>query len=208
MSASPLLLPRNLEALARITADNPRYACNAIHVVQYRNGGYLAEVTDGKRAVQVTGTAASAKDYPTVPALEAAPNGETQALFPGKEWLKAFKTLPKRDHGREILNNLALVMAKEVSTWATTDLEAANTGMVRNVEGRFPNVSAVMPTDAPTLVIKFDAALFAELLQIASRFAENGTVMLEFRKPTEPAVIRAKKADQEFTGVIMPISRG
>ena len=48
MSANILLLPRNLESLAKMTNDVAhRYAMGAVRVLKAGDGTYRAEATDG-----------------------------------------------------------------------------------------------------------------------------------------------------------------
>jgi hypothetical protein len=96
-------------------------------------------------------------------------------------------------------------LGKEVSTLATIDEDGGSlVRQPRNVEGRFPNTDAVLPTGKPLASIMVDAALLAELLQVAAQFADKGYVTIDlFGKG--PARITGKNDSQRFTGLIMPV---
>ena len=49
------LLPTDLSALSDVTGDNTRFSTAAVHLVLHGDNTYVAEATDCKVAVRVTG---------------------------------------------------------------------------------------------------------------------------------------------------------
>src|SRR5262245_40122939 len=80
----PLILPPNLGGLAKLAGDDTRFALSAVHVAGGPDG-YRVAATDGKALAVVTGQAADAGEYPELPALTSAPNGEREALVPARD---------------------------------------------------------------------------------------------------------------------------
>jgi hypothetical protein len=205
MSENNILLPANLASVTKCCAADSRYALAAVRVAQTEDG-YRVEVTDGRRLARVDGTNAGDPDrFPEIPALTTAPNGASEALIPARIFAKACKDVNTRLAGSEERRALAVRLGRDVSTLATIDEDGGSlVRQPRNVEGRFPNTDAVLPTDKPLASIMVDANLLAELLQVAAQFASHGHVTIDlFGKG--PARITGKNESQEFTGLIMPV---
>lgn len=218
-----LLLPKNLEALARLTCkssgDDHRYALECVRV-EHQADRYTACATNGRVLGLVRGTADSADDYPAVPALTAAPNGQTAALVSRDDWTRAFRTVPmsRRTSAKPILRNVACVMGRGVATLGTTDLETQSV-VASHVDAnrRYPNPADVLPTGEPTLTVTVDPTYLAELLTVAAQYTTDAeaAVTLEFRTKRDrngqtrhaPVVVRAANGTQEFTGLLVPLDR-
>jgi DNA polymerase III sliding clamp (beta) subunit (PCNA family) len=200
-----ILLPANLASVTKCCAADTRYALAAVRLMATEDG-YRVEATDGKRLARVDGdNAGDPARFPEIPALISAPNGASEALIPAKIFAKACKDVNTRLAGSEERRALAVRLGKEVSTLATIDEDGGSlVRQPRNVEGRFPNTDAVLPTGKPVASITVDAALLAELLQVAAQFADQGYVTIDlFGKG--PARITGKNSSQNFTGLIMPV---
>jgi hypothetical protein len=141
-----ILLPANLSHVTKCCADM-RYVLAAVHVVATEDG-YRVEATDAKRLARVDGTnAGDPAKFPEIPALTTAPNGASEALIPAKVFAKACKDVNTRLAGPEERRALAVRLGKEVSTLATIDEDGGSlVRQPRNVEGRFPNTDAILPT--------------------------------------------------------------
>jgi DNA polymerase III sliding clamp (beta) subunit (PCNA family) len=205
MSENNILLPANLSHVTKCCADNTRYVLAAVHVVATEDG-YRVEATDAKRLARVDGSnAGNPSKFPEIPALATAPNGASEALIPAKIFAKACKDVNTRQFGPEERRALAIRLGKEVSTLATIDEDGGSlVRQPRNVEGRFPNTDAVLPTGKPLASIMVDATMLAELLQVAAQFADQGYVTIDlFGKG--PARISGKNSSQSFTGLISPV---
>jgi hypothetical protein len=200
-----ILLPANLSHVTKCCAADTRYVLAAVRVAQTESG-YRVEATDSRRLARVDGTnAGDPARFPEIPALTTAPNGASEALIPAKIFAKACKDVNTRLAGSEERRALAVRLGKEVSTLATIDEDGGSlVRQPRNVEGRFPNTDAVMPTGKPVASLMVDATLLAELLQVAVQFAIDGYVTIDlFAKG--PARVTSKNESQKFTGLIMPV---
>jgi hypothetical protein len=205
MSENNILLPANLSHVTKCCAADIRYALAAIRVVATEDG-YRVEATDARRLARVDGSnAGDPSKFPEIPALTTAPNGASEALIPAKIFAKACKDVNTRQFGPEERRALAVRLGKEVSTRATIDEDGGSlVRQPRNVEGRFPNTDAVMPTGKPVASIMVDAAMLAELLQVAAQFTDQGYVTIDlFGKG--PARITGKNDSQRFTGLMAPV---
>ena len=149
------------------------------------------------------------QDYPDVPALQSAPQGETVGTIPAEVWSKAFKGVPRRPV-KPVLGTVAAVLGKDQATLVSTDLENANVQSPRLVEGRWPNTDQVFPKGKPRFTINVDAKLLIDLLQVAMAFSSqdrNNKVTMEFHDRNQPFAIRTKSDDgQEFSGLIVPLA--
>ncbi len=205
------LLPKNLGALSKLcSTEVARYALGAVNILCTQDNTYHVQATNGRYAGIVTGPCADATEYPSIPALDSAPNGELGALIPGKDFEQACKAVPAgRKIFRPILRNLACVFSKNQSTLASTDISSANVSSPLNVDGRFPSIGDAIPTSPPDAVVSIDANLMIRLLQVASQFADgdNCRVTLEIRKD-KPIVLHCGNSDgQSFVGILMPLSK-
>jgi hypothetical protein len=205
MSENNILLPANLSHVTKCCAADIRYALAAIRVVATEDG-YRVEATDARRLARVDGSnAGDPSKFPEIPALTTAPNGASEALIPAKIFAKACKDVNTRQFGPEERRALAVRLGKEVSTLATIDEDGGSlVRQPRNVEGRFPNTDAVMPTGKPVASIMVDAAMLAELLQVAAQFADQGYVTIDlFGKG--PARITGKNDSQNSRVLMAPV---
>src|SRR6516162_4259807 len=207
-----LLLPANLAVLVKAAAreQHCRFgATTGIRLTAIRDG-YQAEATNGRILARVKGAMPfDPQDYPDVPALESAPQGETVGTIPAEVWSKAFKGVPRRPV-KPVLGTVAAVLGKDQATLVSTDLENANVQSPRLVEGRWPNTDQVFPKGKPRFTINVDAKLLIDLLQVATAFSSqdhNNKVTMEFHDRNQPFAIRTKSDDgQEFAGLIVPLA--
>jgi hypothetical protein len=183
-------------------------------------GGYCVEATDGKVLGRVTGECEDAANYPVLPALQTASNGATEGLLPARAFREACKKVPKGVRYHPILTHLAVVLAPNEATLASTDLDQINAGTYRQVEGKYPPVDDVLPKGEPTARFSVNAKLLKELLDVAAAFAGDDIprVTVEVwmpkkavpgqKEPTAvgPVRVRAKSNGQEFVGCIMPLA--
>jgi hypothetical protein len=206
-----LLLPRNLGAVAKLANKDPHARYFATTAVQLEQMGpqYRATATDGKRLITVTGTSENPETYPWqgIPALAHADNGATIAHISARDWQAAFKTIPTRC--RPGLEHVAVTMAENSVTMATTDLERSNVQTPRNVAGRFPDWQRVFPTSKPVVTIRIDPKLLAETLTTVATFtdAEAPAVSLIVYPKGAPVEIQAKNADGQTTrALVVPLT--
>jgi hypothetical protein len=206
-----LLLPANLAVLVKAAAreQHCRFGATTGIRLTATPDGYQAEATNGRILARVKGAMPfDPQDYPDVPALQSAPQGETVGTIPAEVWSKAFKGVPKRPV-KPVLGTVAAVLGKDQATLVSTDLENANVQSPRLVEGRWPNSDQVFPKGKPRFTLNVDAKLLIDLLQVAMAFSSqdhNHKVTMEFHDRNQPFAIRTKSDDgQEFSGLIVPL---
>jgi len=207
-----LLLPANLAVLVKAAAreQHCRFGATTGIRLTATKDGYQAEATNGRILARVKGAMPfDPQDYPGVPALESAPQGETVGTIPAEVWSKAFKGVPRRPV-KPVLGTVAAVLGKDQATLVSTDLENANVQSPRLVEGRWPNTDQVFPKGKPRFTINVDAKLLIDLLQVAMAFSSqdhNNKVTMEFHDRNQPFAIRTKSDEgQEFSGLIVPLA--
>ena len=207
-----LLLPANLAVLVKAAAreQHCRYGATTGIRLTATKDGYQAEATNGRILARVKGSMPfDPQDYPDVPALQSAPQGETVGTIPAEVWSKAFKGIPRRPV-KPVLGTVAAVLGKDQATLVSTDLENANVQSPRLVEGRWPNTDQVFPKGKPRFTINVDAKLLIDLLQVAMAFSpadHSNKVTMEFHGRNQPFAIRTKSDDgQEFSGLIVPLA--
>jgi hypothetical protein len=197
-----IFLPKNLGALAAVPDAGPpgRYATAAVHVLD-EEGHYRCEATDGKALAVVRGPSTAPSQVPA--ALEEAPNGCASTLVPARDWKTAFQLAPKG-------SAVGLVASAEKVT-------LAGPGAVTTcapIEGRFPNVDAVLPGHGPLARIHLDPRRLAALLQVAAAILEAdkekhggpAAVELMFYGRGKPLGLMGRNAQgQTFDALLMPL---
>ena len=209
-----LLLPPSVATIVKLTASGEQQRFGATTGVRLlsTNRGYRIEATDGRRAAILTGPVAEAADFPALPAIAQAASGATEGVLPVAAWTAAFRSTPRGRAVRvkPILGNLAVVLAKDAATLASTDMERVSAAETRLVDGRFPDIRRAMPTGQPKAVFAVDAKLLAELLEVAASVVGKDAlhrVTVEVRGENDVLVLRAiGEAGEEFTGLAVPLA--
>lgn len=201
------LLHTNLANLAKIAGESRHSATSGIHVVT-KPGEYRVEVTDGKRAIRVEAVdAADVAKFPVIPALQNAPNTATEAILQADAFEKMMKAAPKKVAPH--LRTVALVLGLTESTLATSDLEDTLIRQPRNLQGRYPNFSQILPKEdaLPEAKIEVEGHLLAELLKVVADFAAdgNGRVEICLYGPDKPMLLRTSNPEQKVAGLAAPI---
>lgn len=151
--------------------EEDRYSINAILVSEDRT-----TATDGHRMLEVTASGLDRKDFPNVPGVSVAKNGE-RFLFPAEAALQLAKQIPKKQSIPVLQTAAPLEPVKDDKGvmqqvgFVTTDLEQVNPVTVRAVTGIFPNVDTTWPQADKKTALKF--ALNARYLkEMAGWFQE------------------------------------
>lgn len=212
------LLPTTLGRLADLCSDTPRWATSGVHVVLRPDNTFVAEATDAKGLVRVTGPCVGdPAAYPDLPALTAAPNGRTDALIPGGVWRKTFAAadkLTRRGRTRANLRAVAVKLGAEVATFGMTDLETSPVESCRLVDGRFPPAADILPRPGRGKdAVRVDPVLLADVLRVvaaACPVPDSGataSVTIETYGPDKPVAIRCESADGlRVSALVMPLA--
>jgi hypothetical protein len=195
---SMLKIPANVAALAKLAAENPRYAMHGLLVSERPGEGYQVEATDGRRLGVVRGPGAEAERHPR---LAEAPGGATEAIIPAKD----FAELVRKGKGSH--SGTLLVLGHETSTF----LSDGKVVGVQNLDGRWPPIDQVFPTRPPAAEFAVGARYLVDLLQAAVGFGDegNGNVLIRFWAKDQPVAVQtANSSGQSFYGMVMPVSGG
>ncbi len=208
------LLPLNLERLSKhCSTGTARYATTGVYLSLKPDGTYVADATDCTALIRVTGPCETG-EYPTLPALETAPNGRTDAIIPASLWGKAFgaaRKLTKKRGVPQRLQQVAVKMGDAIATLASTDGAGQSVESGQHVDGRFPNCTAVIPEEGTERdSVWVNPLLLADVLRTAAEFCSDDkpTVVLETRGDGMLTVQGLNRAGgQQFLAVVMPMSR-
>jgi DNA polymerase III sliding clamp (beta) subunit (PCNA family) len=193
-----LLLPRNLAKLVDIATRDPgRISMTGIRVLEYADG-YRLEATDGRRLLIVRGPNNHRELTPqerlTLASLEDAPNDIFNALVPGEDWAAAFRAAKKAECVGLALGEVDVTFAAGSQLLKT-----------RQVEGRFPDVDAVLPKREPLWSIAVNPQLLAGLLTAMAQIAgEDGRrVVLHYYGAKDPLGISCMNAEGQFGDALL-----
>jgi hypothetical protein len=172
---------------------------------------FRAMATNGKTAIIAVGHCDDAKRYPNIPALESAPNGETQAIVPAAAWKKAFGEAKRvRRAGNSVLGNVATVMGEKVTTFASTDLERDCVSQPRNLEGKFPPVASVIPKEEEAVAsFRITPKLLIDLLKAMHGINgdTDGGITIELHKGGRGMIaLRSETAQVQLSAALVPLS--
>lgn len=205
------LLPTTLAKLADIAGGNGRYAMNGIHLVLNGDNTFIAEATDTKFVVRVSGACREPDDYPINPAFELAPNGELEALIPAKFWKATFAAADKLTKRYPKLRAVAAKIGKEEATFGYTNMDSSPCDRTRLIEGQFPPIANILPVSSTaTDTVCVDAKKLAELLTVVASMipdgdATNNAVTLETRGNGLMTVHVGRPDALRIIGGIMPL---
>jgi hypothetical protein len=163
-----LFIPRSLCALKRVAAKAEHYRFAATQGIRIASasGLFRAEATDGHRAIIVQGLAST--EEPPWPGFKELPDDTCEAIILPKDLERGCKVGDASLQSRFNVVGIA-TRDSEVSLGLGTDVVTA-----RTVEGRFPNISQVIPKKRPLFTFRVDPKTLAEtLLAIADLLPEE-----------------------------------
>src|SRR5687767_10719735 len=153
-----LFIPRSLCALKRVAAksEHARFGATQGIRITLAPGLYRAEATDGRRAMIVQGLIPP--EDPPWPGFKDLPDDACEAVILPKDLERACKV------GEDFLQSRfgtfgIATMGNEVCLGLGSELVTA-----RTVEGRFPNISQVIPKKRPLFTFSIDPRYLAETL--------------------------------------------
>jgi hypothetical protein len=163
-----LFIPRSLCALKRVAAKAEHYRFAATQGIRIASasGLFRAEATDGHRAIIVQGLAPT--EEPPWPGFKELPDDASEAVILPKDLERGCKVGDASLQSRFGVVGIA-TRDSEVSLGLGADVVTA-----RTVEGRFPNISQVIPKKRPLFTFRVDPKTLAEtLLAIADLLPEE-----------------------------------
>jgi len=153
-----LFIPRSLCALKRVAAkaEHARFGATQGIRIALASGVYRAEATDGRRAMIVQGLIPG--EDPPWPGFKDLPDDACEAIILPRDLERACKVGEDFLQSRFGLFGIA-TMGNDVHLGLGSELVTA-----RTVEGRFPNISQVIPMKRPLFTFSFDPKVLAETL--------------------------------------------
>jgi hypothetical protein len=145
-----LFIPRSLCALKRVAAkeQHPRFAATQGIRIALASGIYRAEATDGRRAMVVQGLIPG--EDPPWPGFKDLPDDAGETIILPRDLERACKVGEDFLQSRFGLFGIA-TMGNDVCLGLGSELVTC-----RTVEGRFPNINAIIPKKRPLFTFSFD----------------------------------------------------
>ena len=196
-----LYLRKSLGRLADVcSADVGRASMMGVRVLEYAES-YRLEATDGRRLLIVRGPNDGGDGRNESigwlhALLEDAPDGTFDGLIPAKEWSAAFRSAKA--------NPVGLVMGDKQFSFGF----GQQTLRGSLVEGRYPDVRAVLPRKAAPVAIRVDARLLASLLMSMAAVRSDGDqwVDLHFYGSKTPMGLSWRDANgMTADAILMPL---
>ena len=196
-NTSTHLLPNYLAPLASLVdRDHDRvWKIEGVHIqVNPKTATFVAEVTDAKLAVRVSGPMDPADGLPVPPALQRtdAP-AATAARVPDAEFARVFDEAEKAS-----IRNVVASFTKGTATFAVPGLDSQSVSECQTIPRRYPRVGQLLAEifDQPPIAeCRIDAKHMAKLLTVLAKLAEASEagvipVVLAIR-PGHPMTITA-----------------
>ncbi len=210
------LLPLGLDALETLVDHKTtRWAMSGVQLTVHGDDTFVAQATNGKAALRITGACVANQannPYPAIPALDSAPNGECSSIIPGKEWKAAFAAAKKVKTFRHVMKSVAVVIGKEVSTLASTNESVLNFNQPKNVEGRFPAIDQVLrkPSEA-FATCRLTPSVVVDTFSALGKLNGDSPVCVDFYNTKKGGAInfiglRNMEATWKIEGALMPCS--
>ncbi len=229
MSSNTCTIPGNVAAII-VAADSQaslRYTLSGVQI-SIKDSGYRCICTDGRIAAIVTGPSDGVVADPGEmrcgePAETAVIDAQDFAALVGYPGKVAIDVDGDEYENIDYMRKSILVSIGQSKTVLATRggnkiKENLQKREVKNLEGRFPDVLAVMPKDKPVATALVDANVLIRLLKVAAAvncddgpgttleiYADNGNVT---GKPRRYVGVRVKRPDgQELQGILVQLEK-
>jgi hypothetical protein len=191
-----LFFPRNVAALGRVAGrEHGRFAVSAVHAIDIGDGHYRLEVTDGRRLAVLRGQS----ERPQGGAALDAGLGGADVLVPLDSWCGAFRAKGKKGQA------LPVGLEADGPQFRLFAGEKVVTGSAP--DGRFPDVSCVLPKRPALFSFRVDPLLLVELLRAAAALGPvNGVGVLYYGADKPVGLVASNDAGQFFDALLMPLT--
>lgn len=205
-----IYLPRSAAALASICADQAqRYSMTGVRVIEYAGGFWRCEATDGRKAAILRGQ--SEPDVMDLRLVEQAMLGEGEEchdlVVPAQELTAAARSIPKghNKYGKEPKLCVRMTAGGIALVGASVVVRA------HPVEGSFPPIDSVLPTEPARVSVSLNPAYLIDLLKLAIEVSKGGPeeqrVTLHWWKHAAPVGLTAKGKDGVLLdALLMPLT--
>jgi hypothetical protein len=173
-----LFLPRNLGAVAKVAArDGSRFAMQNVRVVDFGNGTFWVEATDGKMLMIARGPCEADPEFPLPEGF--IPNGPGEVLLGVGDWQELLRIESgEAGRGPRGRSPVPVVLAQDTEG-KVLGVKFMGQRWLNPAEGRFPDTDQVMPKGRGLVRVKVGAKILIDLLQ-AARGVAGPEVGVEF----------------------------
>lgn len=204
------LIPGNVAAVAGAIAQEEPVRFGATRGVQLtinEHGEYRACATDGRIMAIIKGQGA-VKDEIGTAGFDIGTE-ENTAVVGGEVFLKALGQHQNAKHKLYNERSAFFTLGNKRSLVSFSDDKKKEIVISENVEGKYPNVDAVMPNTAPIATVRVNPKMLITLLQIAAVFDPDCAhgLVIEIRPPQSVLVLRSKNGqNQQLTALLVPLT--
>lgn len=201
-TGKPALLGREHDVSAFCSDDPTRLVIQGIH---YNQKAGCIEACNGRVLIRVPVTF-DPSEFPPVADTQAAHD----CIIPQAAFKRALGNLPKTTK-LPVLQQIRLGVNGTHCTLTTTDLETEQAIKTKMVEGGYPNIEQVIPSNAP----KFSISLSSEILKRVAEYAlkhgvdgiEQNRIRFDFHGECEPVQFSILLKDKvtKASGVMAPM---
>lgn len=197
-----ILLNKSHDVTEFASTDASRYVINGVH---YNKAKGCVEATNGRILIRVP-VVESDGEFPDV--KTALPEEPVDCIIPRDAYLKALRNIPKSN--LPILESVKLDANGKI-TLTTFDLDTEQAVTCKPVEGTYPNVDQVIPTEEPTMKIAIAGGLLKTIAAYALKHGvdDNQTVQFEIIDSTSPVTFKIAvdkdRPNMEALGLVCPV---
>lgn len=211
---------KHLAIVRAASKDETRYVLNGllleeVYKERTENGaiivtkGLKATATDGRILAQFESYADATDDMPEIKELHGADNSAISAIVPTAAIEDIRRSLPKNKRYMTVLENALVKMGKEVTTFASTDMQVSKITPAKNIDGHFPSYNQIMPKAKPVFRFTVGAGYLKELATLAMEVKDkDASLTLEFTSTLNPVKATQVSSDGTFTALLMPRTDG
>lgn len=204
-----LLNPRHIKAVLPFTSkDETRAILTGVRITSER-----IEATDSYRLARITPkNSITADDFPRFPDGSVATGtiSEHGITVDAKALKRSLGNVPRSRRSLPVLNRIAVKPSGNHVLLTTTDLSLTSSETSRLIDGSFPDIDKLLPSEQPVSTITFNAEF---LKQVAKAFQDFGgrhaIVTVDVFSELKPARFSATDEDgTEMVAILMPVRKG
>ena len=160
---------------------------------------------DGHFLVQVEDTPPPQEEFPFIKGMDNTDYVPDKILVSVPTAIRVFKNISAYKK-MPILQNACVETDAEGNTrFGITDLESSMVVRQRKIEGHYPDVDKVMPTDAPQVTVTIDIQYLRKVVNALGEFTKRGKVEVSLHDHDGPMICRCEKDNATMTTLIMPL---
>lgn len=205
VTMKPVLLDAACDVGDFASGDPTRYGINGVHVTA--NG---VEATDGRIALRVPFSLIDSENFPPIAGTS---NERVDANIPLAPLREALKQAAKGKSSIPALNmvRFSTTAAGDKAQLATTDLDNERVINAKVIDGQFPKIDQVWPTEEPSLSICLSAELLVKICAWSVKHGQtdsegNTSIRFDFIDNLSCVRFSVRLEDgRDAKGVLMPM---